>query len=69
MDAVERVARAIYAWRPGTKKVSAWSDKQREHCCTQARVAIAEYKAWLIEQGVPVDKLLSGEMRAAAIGG
>lgn len=62
-DPIERVARKIYTWRPGTKKRSAWSDKQCEHCCTQAHAAISEYKTWLTEQGIPIDRLLSGKAR------
>ena len=50
-DPVDRVAQALYM-------LGAFDPRPK------AERAISEYKSWLAEQGVPVDRLLSDEMRA-----
>lgn len=55
-DPIERVARVLCRYWAGAKRRNQASDN--------ARIAIGEYKAWLTEQGIPIDKLLSGEMKA-----
>ena len=56
-DAVERVARRICQFSHSPKYV-------RDNAMTHARLMVAEYNVWLTEQGIPIDKLLSGEMVA-----
>jgi len=57
-DPIERVARAMVNAEEWS---SFWSEAEAK---ILARHMITEHKAWLTEQGIPIDKLLSGEMRA-----
>ena len=57
-DPIERVARAINS-APVREKASKHRGMRQ-----LAEAAVNEYKAWLAEQGIPMEALLSGEMVA-----
>lgn len=72
-DPVERVARALakYNWSVEDPDFEEWFGRLerfdpvlRTMLNQQAEDALEICKAWLTEQGVPIDKLLSGEMVA-----
>ena len=81
MDAVERVARAIY-WVgfvsrgalekfPNFTKEIAWGKAgpdQQDFCKQQAVNALEAYNVWLTEQGIPISELLDGSMVPASFG-
>lgn len=59
IDPIERAARALVK---AYKEIWPGSWPAPQEAKELAGVCVAEHKAWLTEQGIPIDKLLSGEM-------